>query len=217
MLQKYRNKILTLLALITLGIVLQVSGLLEPEKVIAAARQYSDQWWLWLLLVIMQIILFTFALAGSMFLWVAAALFSPLSGSFILATSAALGGVSAYIFSQRLTDEWIHKIENSKGYSLLRQNDNFFMLLALRIMPAFPHAVINYSAGILKVNLSAFVVASFFGVGLKSYVFITVIQRAASSGSLYDLLDFWVLAPLIITSLVLFSGVLIVNRKINKL
>jgi len=217
MLKKYRNKILTLLALITLGITLQLSGLLEPEKIINAARQYSDQWWIGLLLIIVQIILFTFALAGSLFLWVVAALFTPLTGSLVLAAGAALGGVTAYLFSQRLTDEWINKIENSKAYSLLHKNDNFFMLLALRIMPAFPHAVINYSSGILKVNLMAFVVASFLGVALKSYVFIKVIQQAASSGSLYDLLDFWVLAPLVITSLVLFVGVLIVNRKINKL
>ncbi len=213
MLKKYRNKILLLLTLVTVGIVLQLSGLFDPEKIITVAREYADQWWLIVLLVVIQIVLFTFALAGSSFLWVAAALYAPVTASLVLAIGATLGGVSAYFFSQRLTDDWIHKIENSRVYLLLHKNDNFFTLLALRIMPAFPHSVINYSSGILNVNIVAFITASFIGIGIKSYVFVTVIQQAATSGSIYDLLDLTVLAPLVVISIALFAGVLIVNRK----
>lgn len=212
MIKKYRNKILILLVLIVLGIVSQLSGLIDPEKIISVSRSYADQWWLILLLVIIQIVLFTFALAGSSFLWVTAALYSPLMASLILAAGATLGGITAYFFSQRLTDDWIHKVEGSHAYSLLHKNDNFFTLLALRLMPAFPHAIINYSSGILKVNIIAFIAASFTGIGIKSYVFVTVIQQAVSSGSIYDLLDLSVLAPLILISAGLFVGVLIFNR-----
>ncbi|MDH5425683.1 MAG: VTT domain-containing protein [Gammaproteobacteria bacterium] len=212
MIRKYRNKIFVLLVLIALGIGLQLSGLIKPEQLISVARVYADQWWLMILLVLMQMLLFTFALAGSSFLWVAAALYSPLLASLILAAGAASGGITAYFFSQRLTEDWIAKVESSRVYSVLHKNDNFFTLLALRLMPAFPHAIINYSAGILKVNTTAFVVASFIGVGIKSYVFVTMIQQAASSGSVYDLLDPLVLAPLILVSAGLFAGVLIFNR-----
>lgn len=213
MLKKYRYKILFLISLIAVGVVSQLSGMFDPGKIITIAREYADQWWLLILLVLLQMILFTFALAGSSFLWVAAALYAPLTASLVLAFGAALGGISAYFFSQRLTDEWVHKVESSRAYLLLQKHDNFFTLLALRIMPAFPHSVINYSSGILNVNIVAFISASFIGVGIKSYVFVTVIQQAASSGSIYDLLDLSVLAPLILISAVLFVGVLIVNKK----
>lgn len=209
MLKKYKNKLLILLALIILGIIMQTSGLLEPHRMILHLRQYANEWWLVLLLVALQVVLFTFALAGSTFLWIAAALYPPLTSSLILAAGATLGGVTAYYFSQRLTDDWIKKIEDSRAYRLLQKNDNFFSLLALRIFPAFPHAIINYSSGILKVKLKYFIPAAFIGIGLKSYVFSNVIYKAATTGSIYDLLDLSVLAPLIYLSVLIVVGMLI--------
>lgn len=218
MLKKHKNKLIILLLLIVVGIILQISGLLEPHRLILYARQYADAWWLILLLIVMQVILFTFALAGSTFLWIAATLYEPVTSSFILATGATLGGVSAFLFSKRLADDWVHKIEGSKVYRLLQKNDNFFTLLALRIFPAFPHAVINYSSGILKVKLKYFIPAAFIGVGLKSYVFSKVIYKAASTGSMYDLLDISVLSPLIFLSVLIAVGMVInYYREKNKL
>ncbi|MDH5391676.1 MAG: VTT domain-containing protein [Gammaproteobacteria bacterium] len=207
-----KYKIIVLLLLIVTGIGLQLSGLLEPKEIIAFSRQYADQWWLMILLVVVQAVLFTFALAGSLFLWVAAALYPPLTASIILAAGAALGGLSAYFFSQRLTAGWIERVQTSKVYSMLRQNDNFFILLAMRLMPAFPHSVVNYSSGILKVNVFSFLVAALIGVATKSYVFSTVIYQAATSGSVYDLLDIYVLSPLIVLSLIMFFAALLINR-----
>ena len=218
MLKKHKNKLIILFLLITLGFILQFSGLLEPHRFILYAREYADAWWLIILLIVLQVILFTFALAGSTFLWVAATLYQPVTASFILATGATLGGISAYFFSKRLADDWVHKIERSKAYRLLQKNDNFFTLLALRIFPAFPHAVINYSSGILKVKLKYFIPAAFIGIGLKSYVFSMVIYKAASTGSIYDLLDISVLAPLIFLSLLIAVGMVINHyREKNKL
>lgn len=198
-----RNKILILIALVGVGIILQLAGLLEPDRIVTFSKQYAGEWWLWIMLVVLQVILFTFALAGSVFLWVAATLYPPLESTIILATGATLGGLSAYFFSQRLASDWIHKVENSKAYRLLQENDNFFTLLALRIMPAFPHALVNYSSGILNVKLVYFLPAAFIGVGIKSYLFSSIIYQAVSAGSLYDLFDLKVLAPLIIFSLLI--------------
>lgn len=209
---QYKYKVLLLLVLIAVGIFLQLSGLLDPKQIIDYSRQYADQWWLMVLLIILQAVLFTFALAGSLFLWVVAALYVPFEASVILAVGAALGGVSAYFFSQRLTAGWVARVESSKVYLMLSANDNFFVLLAMRLMPAFPHSVINYSSGILRVNLVSFIMASLIGVGVKSYVFSVVIYQAASTGSLYDLLDINILSPLIIVSVLMFAGVVVVNK-----
>jgi len=218
MLKKHKNKLIILLLLVVLGFVLQLSGVLEPHRLILYAREYADAWWLIILLIALQVVLFTFALAGSTFLWVAATLYPPGTSAFILAAGATLGGISAYFFSKRLADEWVHKIESSKAYRLLQKNDNFFTLLALRLFPAFPHAVINYSSGILKVKLKYFIPAAFIGIALKSYVFSKVIYKAASTGSVYDLLDISVLAPLIFLSVLIAVGMLInYYRESNKL
>ncbi|MCK4587069.1 MAG: TVP38/TMEM64 family protein [Gammaproteobacteria bacterium] len=201
-------KLLILGVLIAIGALLQFYGLLDPEELIAIARQYADYWWLPVILVLLQALLFTFALAGTVFLWVAAVLFPPFTASIILAAGATLGGLSAYFFSATLSDEWVHRVENSHIYRLLRKQDNFFALLAMRIMPAFPHGLVNYSSGILKVNLAYFVPATFIGIGLKSYVYAPIIYQAAGGASLNDLLDISTFGPLILLSVVILGGVI---------
>jgi uncharacterized membrane protein YdjX (TVP38/TMEM64 family) len=74
-------KLLILGVLIAIGALLQFYGLLDPEELIAIARQYADYWWLPVILVLLQALLFTFALAGTVFLWVAAVLFPPFTAS----------------------------------------------------------------------------------------------------------------------------------------
>lgn len=209
-------KLLILAVLIAIGALLQLYGLLDPKELIAIARQYTDYWWLPVILVLLQVLLFTFALAGTVFLWVAAVLFPPLTASIILAAGATLGGISAYFFSATLSDEWVHRVEKSHIYRVLHKQDSFFALLAMRIMPAFPHGLVNYSSGILKVNLVNFVPATFIGIGLKSYVYAPVIYQAAGGASLADLLDITTFGPLVLLSVVILGGVILKYKRDKK-
>jgi uncharacterized membrane protein YdjX (TVP38/TMEM64 family) len=209
MIKKHYKKILIVAALITAGILLDLAGLFDADKMLNLARGYADQWWLVLILIMLQIILFTFALAGSSFLWIVAPLYPPAMATFILAAGGTLGGVTAYLFSKRLTDDWIEKIENSRTYKLLHKQDNFFALFALRVFPAFPHSLVNYSSGILKVKLSHFIPAAILGISIKSYIYARVIYNATTSVSVEDLLNISTYGPLILLSLFTLAGVFI--------
>lgn len=188
---------------------MQIAGWLEPERLLTLARGYADKEWLIIVLILLQVILFTFALAGASFLWVAAPIYSPVMSTFILVTGGTLGGIAAYLFSRKLTDEWIHRVENSHIYKLLQKEDNFVTLFALRVMPAFPHSVINYSSGILNIKLKSFIPAAILGIGIKSYIFSSVIHKATTTASLRDLLDFSTYGPLLLISLSIFATILI--------
>ena len=111
-----------------------------------------------------------------------------------------------------LTEEWRHRIENSHSYRLLRAQDNFFTLFAMRVFPGFPHAVVNYSSGILKASLSQFIIAAILGISIKSYIYARVIYNAASSLSLDVLLDVWILAPLVLLSAISAAAVYVNYR-----
>jgi uncharacterized membrane protein YdjX (TVP38/TMEM64 family) len=202
-------KLLILGVLILIGASMQMTGMLDPREILAHARLYADAWWLPVILVLLQVLLFTFALAGTVFLWVAAALFPPLTATLILATGATLGGVSAYYFSARLSDEWVHRVEKSHIYKVLHKQDNFFALLAMRIMPVFPHGLVNYSAGFLKTRLVDFIPATFIGIGLKSYVYAPIIYGAAGGASIDDFLDIATIGPLVLLSLAILGGVIV--------
>ena len=215
MIKGHIKKLIIIALLIAAGILLEVIGLLDAEKMLAVARGYSDQWWLVLVLILLQTTMFTFALAGSFFLWIVAPLYPPAMATFILAAGGTLGGITAYFFSKRLTDDWVVKIEKSHAYKLLQKNDNFFTLFALRVFPAFPHSLVNYSSGILNLKLSHFISAAILGISIKSYIYSKVIYNATTSASLDDLLDISTYGPLVLLSVVTLAGVLI-NFKMKK-
>jgi len=217
MTQVYIKKLFIVAMLITAGILLEMYGVLDTEKMLNIAREYADYWWLVVVLILLQTVLFTFALAGSLFLWVAAPLYPPAMATFILAAGGTLGGVTAYLFSKNLTDEWIKKIENSHTYKLLHKQDNFFVLFALRVFPAFPHSVVNYSSGILNVKLSHFIPAAILGISIKSYIYSKVIYSATTSASIEDLLDISTYGPLILLSALTLVGVFIKYKLQDKI
>ena len=216
MIKGYIKKLLIVGLLITAGLLLQVTGLLDAENMLLVARGYADHWWLVVVLILLQTVMFTFALAGSIFLWIAAPLYPPVMATFILAAGATLGGITAYIFSKRLTDEWVKRIEKSHAYKFLHHQDNFFALFALRVFPAFPHSLINYSSGILNVKLSHFIPAAFLGVGLKSYVYSNVIYNATTTASIDDLLHISTYGPLVLLSVISLVGVFVKYKLTNK-
>ena len=136
--------------------------------------------------------------------------------AFILALGGTLGGLGAYLLSRYLTLELQQKIESSHGYRLLHSQDNFYTMFALRVFPAFPHAVINYSAGLLKAKLSHFVIAALLGIAIKSYLYARVIYTASSELTLDLLFDIGVLGPLLLLSLASALGVYINYRLQNQ-
>lgn len=216
MVRTYIKKLFIVAVLISIGLLLDFYGLLDANNILTVAREYAGYWWLVLVLILLQVVLFTFALAGSLIFWVAAPLYPPVMAAFILAAGATLGGVGAYYFSGYMTDEWIKKIENSHAYKLLHKQDNFFTLFALRVFPAFPHSLVNYSSGVLRVKLSHFIMAAFLGVGIKSYVYADIVYNLTTTASVKDLLNVTTIAPLVFLSVITFLGVFIKYKITNK-
>lgn len=209
---QHRNRLIIAAVLIAIGLGLEFAGLFEPRQWLELARGYTQHWWLILILILAQAVLFTFALAGSVFLWIAAPLYPPPVAAFILASGGTLGGLGAYFFSRYLTVDWKQRIENSRSYRILHRSENFFTLFAMRVFPAFPHSLVNYSAGILNARLDHFIVAAILGISIKSYVYARVIYAAGSSFSLEILLDVWILGPLILLSALGLLGMYLQSR-----
>lgn len=207
----HRNlyRLLILLLLVAAGVTMQAFDLLDPQELIRIGRGFADQWWLFLAIILLQVLLFTFALAGSQLLWVAATLYPPGTATLILTVGTTLGALTAYLFSARLTQEWSDKVQNSHIYRLLEKQDKFFTVLAMRIMPGFPHALINYSAGMLRIKWLLFIPATIIGISIKTYFYAGVIYTTTSYSALGELLDISVYGPPLLISAIVITGLFI--------
>ncbi len=198
--REHRTKLVIAGLLIVAGVWMEIAGLFNPGQWLEFARGYTQHWWLIVVLILAQALLFTFALAGSLFLWIAAPLYPPPVAVFILASGGTLGGLGAYYFSRYLTSDWKRRIENSRAYRVLHRSENFFTLFSMRVFPGFPHSVVNYSAGILGARLDHFVLAAILGISIKSFIYARVIFEAGSTLSFEAMLDISIIGPLLLLS-----------------
>jgi len=202
-----RIRLMLVTLLILSGIAMQVNGYTDIPRLVGIARELTQHWWLILVLILLQAVLFSFALAGSLFLWIAAPLYPPPMAALILAAGGTLGGLGAYWFAGYLTEDWRHRIEKSRTYRLLKAQDNFLTMFSMRIFPAFPHSIVNYSAGMLKARLGQFVVAALLGISIKSYLYASVIYTASSDFNFDLLFDLRIYGPLIAMSVACITAV----------
>ena len=186
-------------------------GLIDSMQLLSAVRAYADHWWLWLLLIAVQIILYTFALTGSSMIWIIAALYPPLSSTLIFTTGTSLGALSAYLFSARLSAEWRKKVEGSRAYTVLQKQGGFLTLLSLRTMPGFPHSLVNYSSGLLNIRMRYFIPAVIAGSVLKAYIYSALIHNATRHADTPGSIDFSDLWPLMLISFSLLAIVLLLH------
>jgi uncharacterized membrane protein YdjX (TVP38/TMEM64 family) len=193
----YRRKLLVIAVFLAAGFVLHITGLLDPRAALDLAREYAGNWALVLVLIGLQVAMYTFALPGSFVLWIAAPLYPPLAAALVLAVGGTLGGVGAYYFSERVSESWIQRVQRSRSYRVLHAHDHFFTIFAMRILPGFPHSVINYSSGLLECPVSHFIPATFLGMAIKYYLYASVLHGATMAGSPADLLVLPVFGPLI--------------------
>ena len=100
-------KLTLIAALLLLGLGLELFGVIDLPQWLNVARGYSDHWWLIVLLILLQAVLFSLALAGSLFLWIVAPIYPPVTATFILALGGTLGGLGAYWLSSYLSQEWV--------------------------------------------------------------------------------------------------------------
>lgn len=170
-----------LLALVFLGMLLHALDVFEWRETLRWARGHAQHWWLAAALIAAQAALFMFALPGSTLLWVVAPLYPPVAATAILTLGGSLGAVAAYVFARRMTAHQLAALRQKPLFRFLEKRADFPALLGVRLLPGFPHSVINYGAGVLRLPIAAFVAAAALGLGVKSFLYATVIHSAAQA------------------------------------
>lgn len=206
---------LTLLSVLSVLIVFGiVAGVLffDVHSVQIKASQWTHTWWLIPILVLAQALSFAFALPGSLMFLVIGLLYDPFPATAMIASGGVLGSMAAYALSGRLANSWGEQIQRQKVYRVLRNNTNFLMLCAMRTLPGFPHSVINYGSGLLRVPLKRFVVSAILGYLIKGMLYASILHNVVDADEAGDLFTLEVMWPLMVLAGLFAMGFLLQKK-----
>ncbi len=189
-----------LIVILVIGIVLQAVGMLDLTGVTGWIETQAHHWWAPVILVGLMVVMYAFALPASTLMVVAGVMYRPVWATAWTVLGGVAGGLAAYYLVRHLSAEWGRRYADSALFKVMQRHAGFFFLSALRILPGFPHSVINYSAGILRLPLPAFVISAALGFAVKGFVYASAVYHATHVDSEAAALSMETLWPLMALS-----------------
>lgn len=156
--------------------------------------------------ILIMAVTLTLGLPGSFGLWLIAPFYNPLAATLMLTVGSVVGALGAYYLSSRFSDRWTSKGLTRKVTRKLEKRSDFLTQCALRVFPGFPHSVVNFAAGLLRLPLVTFVMAAIIGLGVKWAVYSSAIYGALEAVEREDAVSPDVLLPLAALTLLLLTG-----------
>lgn len=145
-------------------------------------------------------------LPGSIGLWLIAPFYPPLIATLMLTISSVVGALGAYQLALKAGARWNPSGLTLKVMQMLEQRSDLMTQCALRVLPGFPHSVINFAAGLRKISIKTFLLAATLGLAVKWGVYSSAIYGALEAIEEEDALQFDVVLPLIALALLLLIG-----------
>ncbi|CAM3617433.1 VTT domain-containing protein [Halomonas sp. FME1] len=145
-------------------------------------------------------------LPGSIGLWLIAPFYPPLMATMMLTLSSVVGALGAYKIAARAGKRWNPGGLTLKVMHTLEQRSDLMTQTALRLLPGFPHSVINFAAGLRGISLKTFLLAAGLGLSVKWSVYSSAIYGALEAIEEENALQFDVVLPLIALALLLLIG-----------
>jgi uncharacterized membrane protein YdjX (TVP38/TMEM64 family) len=198
---------LWLIGLLVLGGILL--GIWQPigfDELLAWGRQASEMPTVTIAILLVMALLFSFGLPGSFGVWLIAPFQPPLIATVLLVISSVAGALGAYAVSKRLSGNWEPSGFAKRVVGLLDRQGGLFTQTALRVLPGFPHSVINFAGGVLLLPLAVFTISALIGLTIKWAVYSSAIYGVVDAVETGSAIQASTLIPLIVLSTLLLLG-----------
>ena len=211
MLKQYRRLII-LLMLLVLGLFVGALGDTLQSQVMSWGTAMAGRPWAIAVIILIQILLFTAAMPGSMVLLLVSPFYPPVQATLILTAGTVGGGLGAYAVATKLGEAARNRLSARKGFRILSQRSDFMTQCAMRVLPGFPHAIINYGAGVLRLPLWKFILATIAAALVKWSVYSSAIHGVVEAQDINQALTPGTLLPLLLLALFLAFGSWLASR-----
>ena len=126
---------------------------------------------------------------GSVYTFIGAVLNCALM--FLLARYGGRSQVQRLV-EQKLSPQWQRRLQMADG------KEGFLLLIILRLIPAVPYNLINYTFGLTGISFSSYLLASAIGIIPGTFAFINIGDKTLEAGSP----SFWIAIGLLVLLLV---------------
>lgn len=96
------------------------------------------------------------------------------------------------LVEQKLSPQWQRRLQMADG------KEGFLLLVILRLIPAVPYNLINYTFGLTGISFSSYLLASAIGIIPGTFAFINIGDKTLEAGSP----SFWIAIGLLVLLLV---------------
>lgn len=199
-------RLLVLPVLILLGLLVSLRYPLDPSAALAFGQQLLERPVIMLVVVVVMALMFTFGLPGSAFVFLIAPFQSPLVATLLLLTGSVAGAIGGYSLAARAGAFWQPSAFSLRVMGLLAQRGDVFTQCALRALPGFPHAIVNYAGGILRLPLGGFIGAAIVGLTAKWGIYSSALHGVVEAMQLGDAIRPATLLPLVLLAMLLLAG-----------
>ncbi|TVP81741.1 VTT domain-containing protein [Thioalkalivibrio sp.] len=204
--------VLLLLTLVAVGLVLATWHARDLTVLLEKGEQIADRPAAMVAVVVLMIVLFAFALPGSLGLWLIAPFHPPVVSVAMLLVGSVLGALGAHTVSHRLGKRWSPGASAERLVEFLSHRSDLLTQSALRVLPGFPHSFVNYAGGVLGLPRGTFLLAALLGLTVKWGVYATAVHGAVEAIETGDALQPQTVLPLFVLAALLLLGGLVRKR-----
>jgi len=181
------------------------------NDLMAWGQVWASEPWVVAAAVVLMAVLFALGLPGSMGIWFLAPFHAPWLTTVLMVVASVVGAVAAYHLADRLRGRW-HQSSHQKGWAgqvinLLARESGVPTQTALRILPGFPHAVVNFAGGVLRLPWTGFLFSAVVGLTIKWGIYAWAIYGVADALISGEALSATAVWPLLVLSVLLLAGV----------
>lgn len=167
-------------------------------------------------LVALYLVTFGLGIPGSALFLAAGFVFSPAIATALGVFGGTSGSVIAHGIGSVLGAEARERWRRRRGFAVVERSLDFSGILTLRLLPAFPHSVLNYGCGIAGARLAAFIPATALGLAVKAFIYASVAHEATRTRAAVQLFRIEVFGPLIALALITLAARRIARRRARR-
>ncbi|HEY5615111.1 MAG TPA: VTT domain-containing protein [Bacteroidota bacterium] len=181
------------------------SGLRE-EMSVERLHELGANPWTPVLIIVAMTGAWAYALPASVFFFITPLLFPPLAATAVICAGSAAGTTMGYVAARYIGGPWVERFRDHRVTRFIEQHATFPSIFAIRIFPSSPHGFLNYGAGLMKIPLFKFLVATLLAIGIKAYLYSVAISNSVGATSILDALNWQTVTATMLLSALGIAG-----------